>query len=283
MLEEARDTGKVVGDIAAQSSPDAIIERMKRARDATRAKRGKEGKPTDDLDVITDEAIERTVALQIAQLHGVGKRQSWKGILQATAQEIEDALKQLDAGKVGVGAVVLVTLGASAEAQAAELDARSPTKAGESSPALEQPFPSYMQGVDKQLEVSRRVSEVMIEDSPSDGLTTAVNESELDSIKSELGAVLDYYRGRSSTASDIDTLHLSKSLACADLSSAAQFQTFVNGYEPASVDFEFAYGDFGDVRVRVSTVNGSVWFQTPVTEEIIDHVYDVVRKVKGIP
>lgn len=109
-----------------------------------------------------------------------------------------------------------------------------------------------------------------------------ISQTELDDIKSRLGAVLDYYRGRSSTGSDVDTLHLSKSLACADLSAAPAFQTFVNGYEPASVDFEFAYPGFGDFRVRISTVNGSVWFQTPVPEEVIDHVWDVIRDVKSM-
>lgn len=110
-----------------------------------------------------------------------------------------------------------------------------------------------------------------------------INEIELDAIQQRLGAVLDTYRGRSSAQSDIDTLQLAKSPECPDLSASAEFQELSDGYEPASVDFVFAHPQAGNVRLRVSTVNGSIWFRTAVTEDIIDYVFDVVRQVKGLP
>ena len=110
-----------------------------------------------------------------------------------------------------------------------------------------------------------------------------IDEDELEQIKSRLGAALDTFRGRTNTGSDIDTLRLTKSLTCDDLAAVPTFQDFTDGYEPASVDFVFTHEAAGNVRVRISTVNGSVWFQTPVTEDVVDHVYDIVRAVKGIP
>jgi hypothetical protein len=110
-----------------------------------------------------------------------------------------------------------------------------------------------------------------------------IDDVELEDFKNRLGAVLDTYRGRTSTGSDIDTLQLTRSLDCEDLAGVPDFQTYTSGYEPASVDFVFNYPTVGDVRVRISTVNGSVWFKKGVPEEIIDHVYQVMREVKGIP
>jgi hypothetical protein len=109
-----------------------------------------------------------------------------------------------------------------------------------------------------------------------------LNENELDQIKQRLGAALDLFRGRPSTASDIDTLELTKALSCPDLAEAQEFQDFTDGYETASVDFVFPYDGLGDVKVRVSLVNGSVWFRSAVTEAVIDHVFEIVRRVKGL-
>lgn len=107
-----------------------------------------------------------------------------------------------------------------------------------------------------------------------------ITKDELEELKTELGAVLDIYRGKDTSGSEIDTLELSKAPSCGDLADAADFDDYVDNYEPSSVDFLFDYDGFGEVRIRVSTYNGSIWFRTAVPEEIIDHVYDALKKIK---
>ena len=109
-----------------------------------------------------------------------------------------------------------------------------------------------------------------------------ISNDELDDLKDELAAVLDIYRGKDSSGSEIDTLELTKAQTCVDLSLAADFDEYVENYEPASVDFLFDYDGVGQVRIRVSTFNGSIWFRTSVPEEVIDYVYAALRKVKGL-
>jgi hypothetical protein len=109
------------------------------------------------------------------------------------------------------------------------------------------------------------------------------NEADLDQIQSRLGAALDIYRGRSATESVVDTMQLTRSPGCVDLAAEEVFRDYVRDYEMASADFVFSYPGFGDVRVRVSTIHGSVWIRTSVTEDVIDHVFDVIRQVKGLP
>lgn len=110
-----------------------------------------------------------------------------------------------------------------------------------------------------------------------------IDENELTQIKQALGAELDTYTGRSSSQSDIDTVRLTRSLAAGDLELVPAFQNYIVGYEPANVDYVFSDPTVGDVRIRISTVKGTIWFQTPVPESVVDAVYDVVRAVKGLP
>jgi hypothetical protein len=109
-----------------------------------------------------------------------------------------------------------------------------------------------------------------------------INQVELAQIKQALGAELDTYTGRSSQQSDIDTLRLTRRLDAGDLEAVPAFGGYISGYEPASVDYVFSDPTLGDVRIRISTVKGTIWFQTPVPERIVDHVHDVVRQVKGL-
>lgn len=108
-----------------------------------------------------------------------------------------------------------------------------------------------------------------------------ISQDELDDLKTELGAVLDIYRGKDSSGSDIDTLELTKALACADLASADDFDELVRNYDASSVDFLFDYPGIGDVRIRVSTLNGSIWFRTAVPEDVIDYVFAALRSIQG--
>ena len=119
-----------------------------------------------------------------------------------------------------------------------------------------------------------------------------LDEVDLDKIKQELNAVVDIYLGKAGAASEVDTLRIKKGDAVADLESAAKYATYTAGYEPASKDFVFEYTPAPEadgkakppieVRIRVSTINGAVWFKSAASEEIIDYVWSIVRKVKGL-
>jgi hypothetical protein len=111
----------------------------------------------------------------------------------------------------------------------------------------------------------------------------AISEANLDAIKAALDANLDTFRGKSTTGSDIDTLELSKGDGIEDLTEAAAFETLTKGYDPASVLLVFEHATAGEVHIRVSTINGSVWFMTPVDEAVMDDVFEVIRSVKGLP
>jgi acyl-CoA synthetase (AMP-forming)/AMP-acid ligase II len=54
-----------------------------------------------------------------------------------------------------------------------------------------------------------------------------ISNDELDALKNELGAVLDIYRGKVSSGSEIDALELTKAQTCIDLSLAADFDDYV--------------------------------------------------------
>jgi RHS repeat-associated protein len=170
-LDKARESGQMTDELAEQTRPEAAMERMKTARDIAKAQREASGKSTRDLDKITDEEIERSVALQTASLHDVGSRQSFAPISRATKKEIEKALEMLrENGKGGAAALVLI-LAATAEASAAQQE-----DSGRTSDATDAPS-SYEKRIASRLEVSRRVTEALVEDSPSDLLTALVGTS----------------------------------------------------------------------------------------------------------
>lgn len=166
-LEAARKPGaKISDELAHQMTPQGVIERMKSAREQTRLQRGK-GKH-EDLDAVTDEAIEADVALQFAQMHGAGKKQDYSRFSALTEKELKKALSSLDMSKAGFGAVLLLGLVAGADASAA-------TNAKSSAPSPSEAAPgNYMDGVHQQLRLGSQVTGVLIEDSPSDALTALV-------------------------------------------------------------------------------------------------------------
>ena len=110
-----------------------------------------------------------------------------------------------------------------------------------------------------------------------------LSELDVDALKADLDARLDTYLGRSAKASDIDTLRLSKSLSCTDLSDAQAFKDLAQDFETASADLKFSYPSHGDVHIRVSTVSGSVWVMGMVPEDVIDYVFAAVGRVKKLP
>lgn len=108
-----------------------------------------------------------------------------------------------------------------------------------------------------------------------------ITEDELEQLRAQLDAVLDIYRGKDASGGFIDTVQYTRAQTCPDLAAEADFEDYIENYEQTSSDLVFDYDGFGSVRVRVSLINGSVWIRNAVPEEIIDHVFRAVLRVKG--
>jgi hypothetical protein len=107
----------------------------------------------------------------------------------------------------------------------------------------------------------------------------SISEAQLDRIRTELGAVVDRIRGKSEEGKDIDTVEITKSAACEDLTGSSEAATTLGGTSTARVDLLFDHAEVGPVRLRVSTRNGSVWFVNDVPEVVMDEVLDVIYRV----
>jgi hypothetical protein len=110
----------------------------------------------------------------------------------------------------------------------------------------------------------------------------AISEDELEALRKELHAKLDIYRGRNIVPDAIvDTVQYTRSPTCDDLAEEAEFAEYIADYESASVDLLFDDPAIGEVRARVSTLNGSIWFRNAVPAHVIDEVLNALLRVKG--
>ena len=110
----------------------------------------------------------------------------------------------------------------------------------------------------------------------------AITEDELAALKEELGAKLHRYRGKDAKGSPIDIQDLYKADDCDDLDAEAVFKDQVKDCQAVQVLWAFDYDGAREVKLQVSTRNGSVWFRSAVPEEVIDHVFQRLRAVKGL-
>lgn len=109
-----------------------------------------------------------------------------------------------------------------------------------------------------------------------------ISESEVDDIRRELGAVVDRIRGQSEDGKDCGIVDVTAGPSCEDLSVSPEANEKIAGAAKARLDLLFEHPEFGKVRARVSTRNGSIWFVKAVPEAVIDHVFEVFCRVKGI-
>lgn len=107
-----------------------------------------------------------------------------------------------------------------------------------------------------------------------------ISQEDFNDLKDSLGAVLDVYRGKDTSGSIYDTLELSKSDTCPDLADEDRFLEDIESLRPVSADLIFQH-DGSRIRVRVSA-NGSIWFRTAVSEDVIDTVYAILRKIGAL-
>jgi hypothetical protein len=109
-----------------------------------------------------------------------------------------------------------------------------------------------------------------------------ISEVEVEQLKQELGAVVDRIRGQAEDGKDCGTVEVTAGPTCEDLSVSAEADEKIAGAAKARLDLVFDHPEFGKIRVRISTRNGSIWFVKAVPEAVIDYVFEVFCRVKGI-
>lgn len=109
-----------------------------------------------------------------------------------------------------------------------------------------------------------------------------ISETEVDKLQAELGATVNRITAQGAEGKDCGTVEVTAGPTCEDLSSSEEAKEKIAGGIKARQDLVFEHPDFGPVRIRVSTRNGSIWFVKAVPEAVIDHVFDALARVKGI-
>jgi hypothetical protein len=113
-------------------------------------------------------------------------------------------------------------------------------------------------------------------------IPVAITWGDFTALHDELNARLDVYRGKTTTGTTVfDTREYTKADGIADLLIEDEFLRETNDLEPLSVDLLFDADGFGEVRVHVSVLNGSIFIRTAVPEWVVQHVYDVLDRIKG--
>lgn len=109
-----------------------------------------------------------------------------------------------------------------------------------------------------------------------------ISDAELDRLRGELGAAMHQYRGKGEDGGDIDTVEITKAHSCRDLSASEEASARVKGSIPYRVLLVFDHPDCPEVKLRLSTRQGSMQFMKAVPESVIDRVFEIFSRVKGI-
>jgi hypothetical protein len=113
-------------------------------------------------------------------------------------------------------------------------------------------------------------------------LPVAITSQDYKGLHDELGARLDVFRGKTTTGTTVfDTREYTKADSVTDLLVEQEFTTATNDLEPVSMDLLFDVDGFGEVRMHVSVLNGSLFIRTAVPERIVRHVREVLERIKA--
>lgn len=108
-----------------------------------------------------------------------------------------------------------------------------------------------------------------------------ISAGDFDELKRRLGAKLASFRGKTPHGGSMDTVEVTKRPDWDDLEGAEDFEAVRGGQEQVHGELLFDHEKRSDVRIRVSVLQGSIFFRTPVPEETIDHVRTALREAKG--
>jgi hypothetical protein len=109
-----------------------------------------------------------------------------------------------------------------------------------------------------------------------------ISDVELDRLRGELSASMHQYRGKGEDGGDIDTVEITKAHSCEDLSASEEASARVKGSVPYRVLLVFDHPDCPEVKLRISTRQGSLQFMRAVPESVFDRVFEVFSRVKAI-
>lgn len=113
-------------------------------------------------------------------------------------------------------------------------------------------------------------------------LPVAITHGDWQALHDDLNARLDVYRGKTTTGTTIfDTHEYTKADIVDDLYGENEFNQETANLEPISMDLLFDVNGFGEVRIHVSVINGSIFIRTAVPEHVIEYVRSVLEQIKA--
>ena len=113
-------------------------------------------------------------------------------------------------------------------------------------------------------------------------MPVAITHGDLQALHDNLKARLDVFRGKTTTGTTIfDTHEYTKADTVADLYGEQEFNRETANLEPISMDLLFDADNFGEVRIHVSVINGSIFIRTAVPERVIEYVRTVLEHIKA--
>ncbi len=110
----------------------------------------------------------------------------------------------------------------------------------------------------------------------------AITPSDVRALHDHLDARLDVYRGRDATgASVFDTATFSKSERVDDLYDQDEFNEATASLEPLGYDLLFEHDGSDQIRLQLSTFQGSAFVNSTVPEVTLEYVYNALVTVKS--
>jgi hypothetical protein len=111
-------------------------------------------------------------------------------------------------------------------------------------------------------------------------IPVTISKANYEALKERLGARGSSYRGKAMKGSIYDTREVTKG-DCPDLFVEDEFKKEMGGYQPITVDLLFDHDEVGEVRMSVSTREGSIFFRRPVPDEVIELVSSALADIKA--
>lgn len=109
----------------------------------------------------------------------------------------------------------------------------------------------------------------------------ALTERDSRELHDQLDAVLDDFKGKTATGtSAFDTAQYSKAEDIKDLVEEEEFREATRNLEPITENLLFSLDGLGEIRIYVSLQSHSIFVRTAASEEVLQHIYDAVERVK---
>lgn len=114
-----------------------------------------------------------------------------------------------------------------------------------------------------------------------EGVRVGITPHDFDALKQGLEAKLATFRGKPPAGGSMDTIEITKRPDWEDLEGAEDFEAVRGGHEQMYGELLFDHEERREVRIRVSVLQGSIFFRTPVPEGTLNYVREALREAKG--